>query len=52
MLNNLEFQTNLEKDEAIILANIKFDNNEIKEQEENEYILLENPINRINELNY
>ena len=52
MLNNLEFQTNLEKDEAIILANIKFDNNEITEQEENEYILLENPINRINELNY
>ena len=54
MICEIDFNLNLQKDAAIILANMKFENNEnhYKEVENNEYILLENPINRINEIHY
>ena len=53
MINNQEFQANLDMDAAIILANIKFDNQNPKEIEESEdYILIESPIDRINYINY
>ena len=51
-MSNNEFQFNLNIDEAIILANIKKESEEKVEEKEEEYIYLENPINRINEVNY
>ena len=51
-MSNNEFQFNLNVDEAIILANIKKESEVKEEVKEEEYIYLENPINRINEVNY
>ena len=51
-MSNYEFQYNLDIDSAIIIANIKNDNEEKEEVVEEEYIYLENPIQRMNELNY
>ena len=51
-MNNYEFQYNLNIDEAIILANIKQKEEKEEEIKEEEYILLDNPIQRINEINY
>ena len=51
-MSNYEFQYNLNIDEAIILANIKKEIDDSEETNNEEYILLENPIQRINEINY
>lgn len=51
-MNNYEFQYNLDVDSAVILANIKL-NDEVEEgKEEEDVFYLENPIIRINEINY
>lgn len=54
MMSEIDFSFNLEMDAAIILANMKFDNKEkgYEEQEKQEYILVESPISRINEIKY
>ncbi len=51
-MSNYEFQYNLDIDSAIIIANIKQENEEKEEMKEEEYIYLESPITRINEVNY
>lgn len=53
-MNEREFEYNLNKDVAIILATMKEDNKDIKDRYDNEdeYILIDSPINRINEINY
>ncbi len=51
-MSNYEFQYNLDIDSAIILANIKFENEGKEEVEKEEYVYVENPIQRINEVNY
>ena len=51
-MSNYEFQYNLDIDSAIMLANIKLESEEKEEVEKEEYIYLENPIQRINEINY
>ena len=51
-MNNYEFQYNLNIDSAIIIANIKNNNEEKEEATEKEDIYLENPIARISEINY
>lgn len=51
-MSNYEFQYNLDIDSAIILANIKLNNEEKKEEIDEDYIYLDNPIQNINEINY
>lgn len=51
-MNNYEFQYNLDIDSAIILANIKYNSEKNEESDDEEYIYLENPIQRINEFKY
>lgn len=48
------YQFSLDIDSAIILANMKKEDKTVQEQYEkkDEYIYLENPIQRINETNY
>lgn len=48
------FKFNLDIDSAIILANMKKEDKLVQEQyeKEDEYIYLENPIQRINDTNY
>ena len=54
-MSEIDFSLNLEMDAAIILANMQFDNKKKeyeKEEEKEEYILLESPINRIKDVKY
>ena len=51
-MSNYEFQYNLDIDSAIIIANIKQESEKKEEIKEEEYIYLESPITRINEVNY
>ena len=51
MITENNFKEELDKLSAIILANIKFDEEEI-ENNNDEYVLIENPIQRINEIKY
>ena len=51
-MNNYEFQYNLDVDSAVILANIKLKDEVEDETKEEDVFYLENPIIRINEINY
>lgn len=51
-MSNYEFQYNLDVDSAVILANIKLNDEVEEETEEEDVFYLENPIIRINEINY
>lgn len=53
-MSEREFEYNLNMDVAIILASMREETKEIKEKYEakDEYILIDSPINRINEINY
>ncbi len=51
-MSNYEFQYNLDVDSAVILANIKLNDEVEEEKEEEDVFYLENPIIRINEINY
>lgn len=51
-MSNYEFQYNLDVDSAVILANIKLNDEVEEETKEEEVFYLENPIIRINEINY
>jgi len=50
MINELNFKEQLDKQEAIILANMDYTIND--EYNDEEYIYLESPIERINSTNY
>lgn len=51
-MSNYEFQYNLDVDSAVILANIKLNDEVEEETKEEDVFYLENPIIRINEINY
>lgn len=51
-MSNYEFQYNLDVDSAVILANIKLSDEVEEETKEEDVFYLENPIIRINEINY
>lgn len=51
MITENNFKEELDKESAIILANMKFNEKKVKNEEE-EYIIIEDPIQRINEIKY